>query len=71
MDEQNVLISVPLEFAGDDVRPGRPNRLFRLPDGTTEMDTHDGERFLVSSSIAAPSGTSLQLILGWTGLFSR
>jgi serine/threonine protein kinase/Tol biopolymer transport system component len=71
VDEQNVLISVPLEFAGDDVRPGRPNRLFRLPDGTTEMDTHDGERFLVSSSIAAPSGTSLQLILGWTGLFSR
>ncbi len=67
-DAQNDLISVPLEITGDDIRPGRSTRLFRLPDGLTDLETNDGERFLVSSPIAAPSGTSLQLILDWTAL---
>jgi hypothetical protein len=37
----------------------------------TGIATNDGERFLVSSAIAAPAGTSLQLILDWTKLLPR
>lgn len=71
VDGQNDLVSVPLEFVNDGVRAGRPTRLFRLPDGLSGIVTNDGERFLVSSPVAAPSGTSLQLILGWTQLVGR
>jgi Tol biopolymer transport system component len=70
-DAQNDLVSVSLDFTGGGIRPGQPVRLFRLPDGITGLDTQDGERFLVSAAIAAPSGTSLQLILDWTQLVRR
>jgi Tol biopolymer transport system component len=70
-DAQSELVSVPLEFTDGGVRPGRPTRLFRIPEGVTGIATNDGERFLVSSAIAAPAGTSLQLILDWTKLLPR
>lgn len=66
VDAKSDLVSVPLEFVDGGVLPGRPTRLFRVPEGLTGIATNDGERFLVSSPIAAPSGTSLQLILDWT-----
>ncbi len=67
MDAQGDLVSLPLEFAGDEVRLGRPVRLFRVPDGVTGFETRDGEHFLVSYPSGADSGTSLQLVLNWTG----
>jgi len=71
VDAQGDLVSVPLEFVDGDVRPGRTTRLFREPEGMTGIATNDGERFLISRTIAAPAGTSLQLILDWTELLPR
>jgi hypothetical protein len=71
VDAQSELVSVPLAFVDGGIRPGRPTRLFRVPEGLTGITTNDGERFLVSGAIAAPSGTSLQLILDWPALLPR
>jgi serine/threonine protein kinase len=65
------LLSLPLEFTNEGIRPGTPTRLFRLPADATGLDTRDGERFLVSYPDGADTGASLQLILGWTGLLQR
>jgi serine/threonine protein kinase len=71
VDAPGNLLSLPLEFTNEGIRPGTPTRLFRLPDEATGLDTRDGERFLVSYPDGADTGASLQLILGWTGLLQR
>lgn len=71
VDAQGDLVSVALELVDGGVRPGRPTRLFREPEGMTGIATNDGERFLISSKDAAPAGTALQLVLNWTGLLPR
>jgi dipeptidyl aminopeptidase/acylaminoacyl peptidase len=70
-DAQGDLVSVPLEFVDGDLRPGRPTRLFGIPEGLSGIATADGERFLISRMIATPTGTSLQLVLDWTELLPR
>ncbi len=70
-DAQGDLVSVPLEDVDGDLRPGRPTRLFSVPEGLTGIATNDGERLLISRALATPSGASLQLVLGWTGLLPR
>jgi hypothetical protein len=71
VEAQGDLVSVPLDPVDGGIRPGRPTRLFREPEGMTGIATNDGERFLISCAVAAPSGTSLQLVLDWTELLPR
>jgi hypothetical protein len=70
-DTGNDLVSVPLQFDGDEIHAGKPSRLFAIPGSIGEMATRDGEHFLVERANEAAPGPSLRLVLGWTGLVKR
>jgi len=70
-DATNDLVSLPLEIAGDEIRPGKPAKLFAIPAAVVAMDTRDGEHFLAARENEAAPGPSLRLVLGWTGLVKR
>ena len=65
-DSKGDLNSVPLAIAGDAVRPGKPVRLFHLPEGTTAIASRDGERFLVSHPTGASPKPVLRIVTHWT-----
>jgi eukaryotic-like serine/threonine-protein kinase len=65
------LVSLPLEIAGDLVRPGRPTTLFEIPTAVEDVVTVDGERFLASRRNEAAPGPAMRLVQHWTGLLKK
>ena len=70
-DSQGRLIRLPLESDGGVLRAGKPSQLFEIPAMVGAMDSRDGERFLVDRLNGATAGSSIRLVLGWTGLLRK
>ncbi|MBI5170617.1 MAG: protein kinase [Candidatus Eisenbacteria bacterium] len=69
-DERN-LVSLPLEIAGDVIRPGKPTTLFEIPSDIDDIVTRDGERFLATRRDQAAPGPAMRLVQHWTGLLKK
>ncbi|MEO5616669.1 MAG: protein kinase, partial [Candidatus Eisenbacteria bacterium] len=70
-DEESNLVSVPLEIAGDIIRPGKPSTLFEISPAVEDIVTVDGERFLVTRRDEAAPGPAMRLVQNWTGLLKK
>jgi hypothetical protein len=70
-DPENWIVAVPLEPAGEGLRAGRPERLFRLPADFPSLKTVDGERFLVAVQSGVLPGMRLRVVDQWTALLRK
>jgi hypothetical protein len=65
------LVSVPLEFTGDLIHPGKPATLFEVPKDLGLLTTVDGEHFLATHRNAEARGPAMRLVQHWTGLLKQ
>jgi Tol biopolymer transport system component len=70
-DAEGYQVSLPIEFTGDEVRAGRPVRLFRVPPGITSLRTQDGQRFLISQTSGSAAGPVLRMVFHWPELLKQ
>ncbi len=70
-NQEEDLVSVPVERSGDRLRLGRLRRLFHVPPSVSSFTSRDGERFLVARRQLEASGRSIRLVQGWKGLVQR